>query len=415
MSSIGRKIRLAFSRKKPETVETIHFTGVKSYIEKLKKSERVPKNYYLLKRNYEEFIERLDDVKIELEILQKNGEKRFTRITNEKIDAIKELDEFDLSSFGEFYVDTDKVIHSMMEIPAGIQRKTLYYENGEETIDALNSFLRSFRNLKNVFSEILAGNSVVGYYGNAMKKCKEIEDSLKRMENLQDRIELLRKEREEQKRNKEERTANLQAAQSEIDSEEILEAEKRVIALNSNIREISSDLKTNLRKGRRQISKILHSKDRKLFKFYQYFTDYPLENINERFWGMVATLEKESINLGEEERKKIDPFLNFSRKKLDDMIREYEDAKEKKKELEENFSKISLRNEELLRNFRREKEIAQNDFTQTSRKLVETEREENMLEIDIKKNMIMLEKMLGEISNNVVKIEYLTDDARHES
>jgi len=235
------------------------------------------------------------------------------------------------------------------------------------------------------------------------------------MENLQDRIELLRKEKEEQKRNKEERTANLQAAQSEIDSEEIVEAEKRVIALNSDIREISSDLKTNLRKGRRPISKILHSKDRKLFRFYQYFTDYPLENINERFWGMVATLEKESINLGEEERKKIDAFLNFSRKKLDDMIREYGDAKEKKKELEENFSKISLRNEELLRNFEREEEIAQNDFTQTSRKLVETEREENMLEIDIKKNMIILEKMLSKISNNVVKIEYLTDDARHES
>jgi DNA repair exonuclease SbcCD ATPase subunit len=409
MSSIGKKIRLAFSRKKPEIVETIRFSEVKSYIEKLRKSEKVPSDrasISLLTKKYKEFMEKLDDVKKELEILQKNGEKRFTKITNENLKEIKNLDEFNSSSLREFYVDTAQVIHSIMMIPARIQRKTLNYKNGKETIDALNSFLKSFRNLKKAYSETLTRNSAVEYHGNALKKYKEMEEYLRKKEDLQNRIELLKKEKEEKKRNLEERTANLQTAQSKIDNEEILEAKKRIIALDSNIREISIDLKIYLRKGRRPISKILHSKDRKLFEFYQYFAKYPLENINEKFWKMIATLEKENINLGMKERKKIDDFLNFAKKKLKAMIKEYEDAKAKKKKLEENFRKISSRNENTLRNFKLQREIAQNDFTRISGRLDELERDENMLEIDIKKNARILEKMLSEIGNNKVKIKF---------
>lgn len=406
MSSIRKKIRLALSGRKPEIEETIRFSEVKSYIEKLRDSEKVSKDYSSLMKSYDEFMEKLGEVKKELEILQKNGEKRFTRIAIRNLEGIKDLDEFNSSSFREFYVDTAQVVHDIMKIPGGIQRKTLNYEHGKETIDALNSFLRSFKNLRKVFSEILAENSVTEYHGNALKKYIEIEDSLRKREDLQNRIKSLRKEKEEKKRDSEEKTANLRAAQSRIDNKEILEVKKRIVSLDKKIKQSSSGLRINLRKGRRPISKILHSEDKKLFEFYQYFTEHPLENINERFWEIIATLEKERSNLGEKERKKIDGFLDFCKKKLNDMMREYEEAEARKRELEENFSKVSLENKEFLRDFELQEETARKDLAWTSKELDEMERESSILGIDIGKNVRILEKMLGKIGNNRVTIEF---------
>jgi hypothetical protein len=406
MSSIGKKIRLAFSRKKLETIETIRFSGVKSYIETVRNSEEVSKDYSFLIKNYEEFMEKLDEVKNELEILRENGEKRFTKMASENLDAIENLDEFNLSSFREFNANTAQVILSIMKIPAGIQRKTLKYENGKETINALNLFLKSFRTLKNVSSELLAENSVVRYHGNALKKYKEMKESFRKKEELRNRIELLKKEKEGKKRDLEESTANLRAARLKIDNKEILEAKKHLTSLDSKIREIASDLKINLRKGRRPISKVLHLKDRKLFEFFQFFIEYPLENINTRFWKIIATLEKESIDLGEKDKKKIADFLKFSKRKLNDRIREYEDAKTKKKKLEETLSKITFRNKELIGDFELQEETAQNDFTWKSKKLDETISEKNLLETDIKKNARILENMLGKIFRNKVRIEF---------
>jgi len=237
-------------------------------------------------------------------------------------------------------------------------------------------------------------------------KYRELEDALSRNEDLQKGIELLEKEKEEKKRSLEETTAKLQAAQSEIDNEEILEVRKRITSLDSRIREIRSDLRINLRRGRRPISKILHSKDRRLFEFFKHFSKYPLENINKRFWEMIATLEKEEVNLGEKQRKKIDDFVSFSRNKLSDMLRECEDAEAKKRELEDIFNKISSRNKELLGNLELEKETVQNDFTSTSKKLDEMKREKKTLEIDIERNARILEKMLGKTSSSRVKIAF---------
>ena len=98
--------------------------------------------------------------------------------------------------------------------------------------------------------------------------------------------------------------------------------------------------------------------------------------------------------------------MNFSKNELNDTIGEYEAAKEEKKKLEKNFNKISLRNEKLLRDHRREKEIAQNKFSRTSGELVEKEKENDLVEIDIKKNKKILEKMLSRIGNSIVKIEF---------
>jgi len=189
----------------------------------------------------------------------------------------------------------------------------------------------------------------------------------------------------------------------------MLETKKRIASLDVMIRRISSDLGINLRRGRRPISKILHSKDRRLFQFYKHFTKYPLENVNERFWEMIATLEKEEVSLGEKERRRIDEFVSFSRNRLVAMIGEYEDARARKRELEESDSRISLGNKDLLRNLELQKENAENDFARTTKRLEEVENEKNMLETVIEEDVRMLEKMLCEIGNAKIKIDFGDD------
>ena len=411
MSSIGKKIRRALSEKKPETIATLRFSEVKAYIERFRNDEKAPKDYSLVIKHYEAFMETLATVNRELEILQENGEKRFTKIANDNLKRIRNLDEFHASSFREFSVDTTQVIYSLMKIPTRIQRKTLNYTNGKETIDTLNALFQSFKHFKNALSAILEEDNAGEDQKTALNKYTEIEDSLQEKEHLQNRIGTLKKENEENKRKLVETTTNLQAAQSKIDNEVIREAKKSIASLDSEIREIGSVLKINLRKGRRPISKILHSKDRKLFAFYQHFIEFPLDNVDERFWEIVATLEREQNNLSEKERKVIEVFLSFSKHRLNAAIGEYEAAKAEKKELEQDVRRISLRNHELLRDFEHQKEIAQSELTWISQKLAEIERENNKVKTDIKKNARILEEILSKIGSNPVKVELPDDDS----
>jgi predicted nucleic acid-binding Zn-ribbon protein len=298
-----------------------------------------------------------------------------------------------------------------MKIPTRIQRKTLNYQNGKETIDALNALLQSFRHFQNALSTILEDDDAGEDQEIPLKKYNEIEVSLQEKEHLQNRITSIKKEKEENKRKLAETTTDLQAARSKIDNEVIQESKNQITSLDSKIREIGSGLKINLRKGRRPISKILHSKNRKLFAFYQHFIEFPLENIDERFWEIVATLEREQIHLSEKERKTIDAFLSFSQYRLNTAIGEYDAAKAEKKKLEQEIRRISLRNHELLRDFEHQKEIAQNELTWISQKLDEIEREKNKVKTDIEKNARILEEMLSKIGSNQVKIELPDDDS----
>ena len=406
MSSLGKRIRLAFGGKRPDIVETVRFSEVESYIDRLRDTGEASRDYSSLIRSYREFMGELDEVKIELDFLRENGEKRFTKIAGEILDGIGSIDESDLSSFGQFYDDTTQAIQSIMKVPGVIQRRTLRYENGRETIDALNSLLKSFRNMKKVSSEVLSENSVLKHHRSALREYRALQEALRKKEALQKGIESLEKEMEEKSGRLDEATANLQAAQSEIDNEAIVEAERRVASVERRLRQINTDLKFNLRRGRRPISKILHSEDRRLFRFYKRFTKHPLDNINERFWQMIAILERQNVNLGEKERKEIDDFVSFCRDRLQEMIREYEDAEAEKGRSEERFNEISSRSKELLGDLELRKETAQNDLASASTRLEEMEREKNTLEVDVEKTVRMLEKMLSKIGSNKVRIEF---------
>jgi DNA repair exonuclease SbcCD ATPase subunit len=402
--TIGKKIRLAFQGKKPETVETIRFIEIKSYIKKLRDHEKHSKDYSLLIKRYEDLIEKLVKVKKEVKILKKNGEKKFTGIITEYLNNIIKLNEFNIYLFRNFYNETSQTIKRIMKIPGVTQYRTLKYKNGKKTIAALNSFLKSYNNLRSTFLEITENDTMI-HYENAIKKYEEIETKLNKRKDLQHRIELLINEKKEKKKNLEESIVILKEKQLKIDNQEIIETEKRIKSLKDNIIEMSSDLKINLRKGRRPISKILHKSNKKIFNFFKYFTQYPLENINESFWEMIEVLEKEKINLIGKQKKEIEDFLNFSNKKLKDTIREYINAKMKKKEIEERYNYLSSKKQNFLRESKQERVNAEKDYKLTSRKLDEKEKEKGILDIEIKKNIKMLEKILSEL-NNKVKIDF---------
>jgi hypothetical protein len=403
--TIGKKIRLAFQGKKPETVETIRFNEVKSYIKKLRDTEKHSKDFTLLIKRYEDLIEKLFEVKKEVKILKNNGEKKFTVVINEYLKTIVKLDDFTLSLFRDFYNETTQVINKIMKIPGTTQYKTLKYKNGKKTIAALNAFLKSYNNLRRTFSEITENNTVKNYQ-NTLEKYEEIEAKLNKREYIQRRIDLLKNEKKDKKKKLQVSITILRDKQLKIDNKEIIEIEKRITSIKNNIIEMNSDLKRNLRKGRRPISKILHKSNKKLFKFFQYFNEYPLENINERFWEMIEVIEKEKFNLTGKQRKEIDNFLNFSKKKLKDTIREYKSAIKKEKEITKRYNFLSSRKQNFLRESKQERVNAEKDYNLTSRKLDENEKEKNILDMEIKKNTIMLEKMLREISNNKIKINF---------
>ena len=99
-------------------METVRFSEVESYIDRLTDSGEASRDYSSLIKSYEEFMGELDEVKIELDFLQESGEKRFTKIAGEILNGIGSMDESDLSSFGQFYDDTAQAIQSIMIVQA---------------------------------------------------------------------------------------------------------------------------------------------------------------------------------------------------------------------------------------------------------------------------------------------------------
>ena len=259
--------------------------------------------------------------------------------------------------------------------------------------------------MKKTFHETSARNKATKFEI-VLKKTERLEDDLRKKNELELEIKRLKAEKEEKRRSSEENIANLRKLQLEIDKKEIVEAEKRVNSLNNEIRKIKSDIKINLLRARRPISKILHSKDKKAFEFFQYFAKHPLRNINNRFWQTIAILEKENLNINESEKNEINVFLNFVKRKMNEMISNYSSLEVQKEKLEKNIKKISFKDEELQRNITRQKKISQKDLIQASKRLEEIENERKKIEIDIKEKKKMLEKILTETRNREVMIQF---------
>lgn len=407
MSGITIKINLPFfGRKNRAGAESVKFSEVKNYAEKLRNEGKISEYYDRLREAYKNFMDRLDEVERALKILEGNGEKKFTHLVRKNLEGIKKLDEFSIPSFQQFCVVTFYIIDRIVKIPGQIQHEVLGYKNGKETIDLLNSLLRNLEDLKDILAKRGSEYSVVNDLEGALKKHEEIEELMKRNGDVERKIESVTKEREETKNSLEKNIENAMTAESKTDEGKVMEVKKRISSLDCKIEGIGSDIKANLLSARRPIGKILHSKgDKKVFGFFQSFIDHPLENIGERFWEMVNTLKKENIKLDEDERKSLNDFLKFAENELNDKIAEYDELKGNKKKLEDMAEDLSSKNRELIKKFEQGKEDAEKKFKAMSRKLDDLKKEKNDLEVDIEKNIKILESMLSKISGNGVRVE----------
>jgi len=400
------KIRISlpsFGKKKERGIETIQFSEIKDYMKKLKDERGISEYYDELEKSYEKFMNKLDRVKKAFEDLENKGEKKFTPLVKNNLEKIKKLDEFNISSFQKFYNDSFYIIDKIMKVPGRIQHELLNYENGKKSIDLLNSFLRDLHELKVILAKRYSKYNIVNHFENALKKNKEMEESMKKMNSIEKEIESVMKEEEHTKELLEEKIENIQTIESKIKNKKIIEFEEQISSLDSKVRIIKSDLRTNLLNTRRPISKILHSKrDKKLFVFFKKFTENPLENINEDFWKMINILEKE--NLDESKNGSINEFLKFIENELNDKIIKYKNLEMEKKKLKDTVERLSLKNKEVLRKSKGEKEGIQQKLKRIHRKSDDLKKEKNDLELIIKKRIKTLEMILRKIGNHKVKI-----------
>ena len=353
-------------------------------------------------------MDKLHGVEKALEILEKEGEKTFTFAVRKKLEKIKELNKFDVSSFQEFYTDTFHVIDEIVKISPQTQHQVLKYKNGKETIQLLNSFLKKTRDLKKILAKRYSEYSIVNHFENALKKHKEIEELVEKIGGIENKIESVIKEEKHTEELLEEKIKNLQTIELKIRNENIAKLEKQISSLDNKIRTIKSNLKMNLLNARRPISKILHSKrDKKLFVFFKKFIDNPLENINEDFWKIISILKNENLN--KNENRSINEFLKFVENKLNDIIVEYKNLEIKKKKLKGTVEELSLKNKEVLGKFEKEKNDTEEKLRIIHKRLSDLKKEKKSLDTIIRKNVKALEIILKKVSDRKIKIKLKLD------
>lgn len=405
MLNIRIKINFPLFRKEnKKEVESIEFSETRNYMNKLKNEGEISKYYNKLEESYEKFINTLDEVKKTFEDLENRNEKKFAPLVRRNLKKIKKLDEFNVSSFQGFYIDTFYTIGRIVKIPVRVQHEALNYENGKEAISLLNSLFKELHNLKKILAKRYSEYSIINHFEKASKKHEEIQEFIKKTEDLEKKIGPVLKEEKNIKKSLEEKKKNLQDLEPKTENEKIMELKKQISSLDTEIKTIEYDLKISLLNGRRQISKVLHSEeDKKFFEFFQDFIKSPLENVNENFWKMVSKLKK-IPKINEEGNENINEFLKFVENELNDKILEYKKLGNEKKKLEDTFEELSSKDREIFRKFEKEKYDAEKRFKIIQKKLNDLEKEKKRLEAGIRENIKILEIMLNKISNVEIKV-----------
>jgi len=406
MSGIKIKFKFpSFGKKDEGQIQTIEFSAIKDYMKELGNEGEIFEYYGKLRESYEKLMKRLEEVKKAFETLENKGEKKFSPLVRKNLEKIKKIDEFNISSFQQFYTDTFYIIDKIVKIPTRIQHEALKYEDSKVTIKSLNSFLKDVDNLKKVLAMRYSKYSVVNHLENALKKQREVEDLMKKIEDIENKIELVTEEKEDMKKLLEEKSKHLKSVESSLDIEKIVKLKERINSLNIKIRGIYSDLRLSFSRARKPISKTLHSKDKKIFEFFQNFIEYPLENINEKFWKMVNILKQEDAKLNENENRRLSEFLKFAEDELKKKIDEYKKLKEEKRQLEDILKRLSSRNEELLKKTKDGKKNVEEKFKIVDRRLEKLKKERDDIRILFRKDIKTLEIMLSKASESKIRIK----------
>lgn len=400
----GINFNFLFRKEKKQT-KIIEFSAVKNYIEQLKKDEEVSEYYEKLNKSYENLMKKIEEIKKNFEKLESMGEKKFTFLARKNLEKIKKIDEFNISSVQKFYTNTFYIINKIVKIPVQTQYELLEYKEGNKTIELLNSLLKDVNDLKKILAMRYGNYSAVNHLENAMKKPREIEEIINKIKNVERKIKSVEKEEVSAKQLLEEKTEALNYAKSRIDTKGIIELKKRIKFLDAKINMTGSDLRLNILRARRPISKMLHSENKKLFEFFQNFMEYPLENINENFWKIIALIRFKNAKLNGNERRTLDEFLTFVEHELQKKIDDYNKLREEKGQLKDALKKISSDNEKLLKKIESEKKNLEENIKTMDKMLKRLKKERGGLQLLLRKNIKILEIMIKKASGNKIKIK----------
>jgi len=389
-----------FTKEKTERIENIEFSKINRYMNELKNNSEISKYYKDLEKSYEKFISKLSEVKKSFENLGNKDGIRFIPFVKNNLEMIKELNEFNIHSFQKFYTDTFSIMRRMIKTYDEIQDEISGYENGERILSSLNSLFKDLDGLKKSLAKRHSEYSMINHFENASKKYSDIQEFIKKDQDLEKKINLVAKEEKITKETLKEKIKDFQSIESKIESKKITELKKQIFSLEDDIAAIKSDLKINLLAARRQISKILHSREnKKIFNFFQEFANNPLDNVNENFWELTNLLKDTKFN------KEINEFLKFSENELNDKISKCKNLENNKRDLKHILKELLSKNKEIEEKFEKEKNDAEQKFKKINKKLTSLSREKTDLEVVIKQNIKILEDMISKLSNQKITIK----------
>jgi len=399
------KINFLFGRREKKQIEAIEFSEIENYIEGIKSEKKISEYYDKLNDSYEKIMKRLEEAKKSLKKLESKGEKKFTSLVIKNLERIKEVEELNIPSLQQFYTNTFYIIDKIVKIPPQIQYEALEYEEGKEAVKLLNSFLKDVGDLKKILAMRYGEYSTANHLENASKKYKEVKKIMEDIKHIEDEIQSVIEEKEDAEKLLEEGAEALKHISSRIDTKEVMELRKHINSLDAKLVEISSDLKLRISRARRPISKILHSKDKKMLDFFHTFMKYPLENINEKFWKIVDTIRTSDVELNKDENRTLNEFLIFVDHELKKNIDEYNKLEEEKRQISGILKKVSSRNERLLENVENEKKDLEEKVRAVNKKLEKLKKARNNLQHLLRKNIKILEIMIKKAGGNRIKIK----------
>jgi len=386
--------------------KSIKTNEVRSFLEKQRNKGQISEYYEKLESSYNNFMKKLQEVKQEIKKLENEGERTFTRAVKKKIDKIKSLDDFSVSSYQRFYTDTFEIIDKMIRISPRTQRRVLKFKKGKETIDAINSFLARLKDVKKVLSKRYSEYSVVNHFEKGLKKEREVKEIKEDLKAIKNKVTLIEKKLNKKKELLKNKESSLQNLKSEVDSDKIKKIKDKVRNLDKKIEKSESKLRVNLTLARRPISKILHSSgNKKIFDFFREdFVELPSGNINEKFWKMVDIVKNSDNGLSETEKDNVKKFLRFVENHLGKNISKSQDWEKEKKKLKGKLDKIISENKKVLREKEREIRKIKRDVNRAKRRLENLEKERSEKEKKLRKETKVLKIILSKVSGHKISI-----------
>ncbi len=392
------KFKIPFFRRHKEEEDTISikFDEIDKFVEEMRKSGIIKKYMEMLEEKYENFLEELNTSKEMLKKLEEEGEKSFSKLALERLEKVEKVEKTTIKELNDFYTKTFSIIQSIINIPGELQYKVLEFEGGKETLNTLNKLIKRFEELRKVLLKRFEEYSIVNQFEVSVKLIDEVKSQLGKIKEMKKNMVETSKELEALEKEIEKLLNEKEGIEENKEKEGIKELEIRIKKLEEEKDKILSEITRNIFSVRREIEKILHEKDIKLYEFFKKVGIEDLER--EECKKILEIVKKNKEKMGEKERLKIERFLEFcerrmkdDRKKLSIIEKEMSELKKEVKELIQKTKDKEWEIEKLIKEKRYKLKNLENRKERIKKEIYETKK-------NIKKKIRKIEIVFSRIT-----------------